>query len=78
MKVWITKYALTDGIIEEEAKLCSEDMIKVEGRYFSYFHSEGKEWHRTEEAAKARAEEMRKKKIASLQKQLKKYEKMRF
>jgi len=38
----------------------------------------GNDWHRTEEAAIKRAEEMRLKKIASVKKQLGKLEKMRF
>lgn len=44
----------------------------------TYYHEEGKEWHRTKESAIAKAEEMRKKKIASLQKQIKKLENINF
>ena len=29
MKVWITKYALTDGIIEADAELCGLDIISA-------------------------------------------------
>lgn len=80
MKVWITKYALTDGIIEEEAEPCGKDMIAVrnERALSSYFHGEGKNWHKTKESAIAKAEEMREKKIASLKKQIDKLEKIKF
>lgn len=43
-----------------------------------YYHGEGNDWHRTKESAIAKAEEMRKKKIASLKKQIEKLEKMEF
>lgn len=68
-EVWVTKYALTKGIERyENVRHCtniSADMIAV-GRSMT-FH--GNEWHRSEEAAKARAREMAKKKIASIDKQ---------
>lgn len=81
MKVWITKYALTQGIIEKKARECGEGfdgMVKTEEKYPAYFHGEGKEWHRTKESAIKRAEEMRQKKIESLKKQIKKLEVMTF
>jgi hypothetical protein len=79
MKVWITKYALTMGISERVARICSDinpDMISCGG--LDLFHGEGREWHRTKEAATARAEEMRKAKIASLKKQIARLEKLTF
>ena len=85
MKVWITKYALSEGIKEVEAELCLDtdktgNMIKCEliSGFNSYFHGEGRDWHKTREAAIKKAEEMRQKKIESLKKQLQKLEKMRF
>ena len=80
MRVWITKYALTTGIIEAEAEECEHDMIRVykDSFYPSYYHKEGREWHRTKESAIAKAEEMRQKKISSLKKQVKKMEDMKF
>lgn len=82
MKVWITKYALTQGIYECEAEVCENinpDMIVVRSdSHSAYYHSEGIEWHRTKEAALAKAEEMRKKKIESLKNQIAKLEKMDF
>lgn len=78
MKVWITKYALTVGITEAEAT------PSLAQGWISYRDSTGpalqfaggKDWHPTEYAARARAEEMRQKRIASLQKQIKKLEGM--
>lgn len=78
MKVWITKYALTQGIFEAEADESEifRGMIAVSP--FEFYHGEGKEWHKTKESAISRAEEMRKKKISSLKKQIKKLENMKF
>lgn len=73
---WITKYALTKGIQEVEGKTDGDGYLSY-GKY-DYNHAFRKEWYRTREAAIKRAEEMRLKKIASLKKQLKKLEKMRF
>ena len=79
MKVWITKYALTSGILEKEVKDFGDGSVReIENSFPIYYHGEGKEWHRTKESAIAKAEEMRKKKIASLKKQIEKLEKMEF
>ena len=83
MKIWNTKYALTNGITEHEAEDCfhiSEGWVKyqTDNGYLQYLHGEGKQWHRTQESALARAEEMRQKKIQSLRKQLAKIESLRF
>ena len=82
MKVWITKYALTDGILEKECVECgngTDGMIREkENSYPVYYHGEGKDWHRTKESAIKKAEEMRQKKIENLKKQIKKLERMRF
>lgn len=72
-KVWITKYALTSGIIEKEAEI--KGGIAIVSTLETYY---GKEWHRTEEDAKKRAEEMRLKKIESLKKQIERLEKIQF
>lgn len=81
MKVWITKYALTQGIFEIEAEECGmgfPGMIQTKEEHPSYYHEEGKDWHRNKESAVKRAEEMRQKKISSLRKKLEKLEKMKF
>lgn len=79
MKVWITKYALTSGIFEAEAEVCShisEEMIKLTrpGRCPEMFHGEGKEWHRTKESALERLTVMKENKISSLKRKIKKIE----
>ena len=79
--VFITKYALTAGIYEAKAELCNEvhGMIAVKSNWGdNYYHGEGREWHRTEEAALARAEELCQKKLASVLKQTVALRKMTF
>lgn len=79
MKVWITKYALTKGVFEMDVERQSEDGKSVYGKAWDQcYHGQGAEWHGSKGSAIARAEEMRKKKIASLEKQIKKLEKIRF
>lgn len=80
MKVYITKYALTVGIEEADAELWDSGMISVKpkasGYVTSYFHRD--EWHRTKDDAIARAEVMRRAKIASLRKSIAKLETLTF
>ena len=82
IKVWISKYALTQGIFEIEAEICEGSMTgmvaDINNRTFGLYHGEGREWHKTKEEASKRAEKMRLKKIASLKKQIEKLEKMDF
>lgn len=79
-KVFITKYALTKGILEKEAEICNcgngHIRAYVKGEFSSY--SLGKEAFRTREQAMEGAEKMRLKKIASLKKQIEALEKMKF
>lgn len=79
MKVWITKYALTAGILAAEGELSERNagtfIYKSKPReLLNFVH--GNDWHTTESAAFNRAEEMRQKKIASLKKQIKKLQGM--
>jgi hypothetical protein len=80
MNIFITKYALTMGIIEGEAKPTRiPGMIQVVGQpSWVYFHGEGRDWHRTREGVLNRAEEMRIKKLKSLDNQIKKLSKLKF
>lgn len=79
MKVWITKYALTKGVLEKEVNICGDGMVKeADNRFPVYYHGDGKERHKTKESAFAKAKEMRQKKIAFLRKQIEKLEKLRF
>lgn len=73
MKVWITKHALTQGIYEREVSLTSNPTMVQGPGSLEYYHSEGKEWHRTRELAVSYANYMREVKIKSLQKSLAKF-----
>lgn len=62
MKYFITKYAMTEGILEKEGELCSDISIKMivtkeEGKCPQYFH--GNDFHTDKENAIKRAMEMR-------------------
>ena len=83
MKVWITKYALTQGIIEADTEKISNDGYchaywadKSGHKYDSFLNQ--RYYEKDKESAIAKAEEMRKKKIASLKKQIEKLERMKF
>ena len=83
MKVYITKYALTRGILLKEVKWDERDarwaiIPPTKTTYEQYYRDEGVEWHRTWESALARAEEMRRSKIVSLNKQLTKMHELKF
>lgn len=81
---WVTKYALTNGVIKVSGKVDHENEIsstvftyRLPGdSYDTYAH--GNDWHRTEQEALERAEKMRARKIASLKKQIAKLEAMKF
>jgi hypothetical protein len=82
MKVWITKYALTQGIYEIEAEICKDinpDMIaRANVNYSECYHGKGREWHLTKEDAIKRAESIKINKIESLRKQINKLENLQF
>ena len=80
MKVWITKYALTAGIIETGvAEEVGDGMIRANIDMASYcFHGEGQEWHKTKESALRRAEIMKANKLDSLRTQIAKVEAINF
>jgi hypothetical protein len=81
MKAWITKYALTSGIQEVDGEVDTS----ISATMFSWTpasgwmkHAHGKDWHKTREAAIARAEEMRLTKIAGLKRSIAELEKLKF
>lgn len=87
MKIWITKYALTQGIEEIDLNQVKEFEMtdtgylcfRRNGKYsFATEIYSQKEWYRTKKSAIKEAKEMRQKKIESLKKQIKKLGKMRF
>lgn len=74
---WVTKYALTLGILKVKGKHCnsiSPGMLNYPPGSCDFAH--GNDWHLSEQDALIRAEEMRLAKIAALKKQLAKLEKM--
>lgn len=78
--VFVTKYALTQGIMYLRV-LWSEDspgMVRTPGSFRQHFHTEGKDWHRTAEGAIDRAEEMRVNAIASAEKKIKRLRQIKF
>lgn len=80
MKVWITKYVLTEGIQELDVDPPSQDiptLIRHPDGYPCY-HGEGGDWHRSRDAALVRAETVRQKKIKAVKKQLERLERMTF
>lgn len=70
---YVTKYALTEGILKMLVQDCfdtSPNMVrKVNGQYFTTFHGEGREWHRTLDGAIKRAKDMQAAKLKSIDKQ---------
>ncbi len=81
MKVWITRYALSEGIFEVEAeKINMMGMIKYPPLTptIGNCYSHKPDWHETFDDALNQAERMRTRKIASLRAQLEKLEKLGF
>lgn len=79
MKAWITKYALTSGIFEAEGSVTRQGGFRgrpVQGGLDQYFY--GADFHLTKEEAITRAEEMRVRKLQSLDKQIKKVSALKF
>lgn len=83
MKAWITKVALgKKGIFEVDGTrttygLKYKDPNYVYGGYAMGIEP-GRQWHTTRESALKRAEEMRVKRIATITKELKRLEALRF
>lgn len=87
MKAWITKHCLTQGIQEMEVDMCntSGSMVRVKtvdrGQWrggYTYFHGEGRDWHRTRESAVKRANAQRDRKISQLEEQIKRLKAIQF
>lgn len=80
--VFVTRYALTQGIFEVSAEIHEDSQSKMvsyraEGsRFTQYAH--GTDWHKDYESALKKSELMRTKKIASLLKQISKLQSIDF
>jgi len=69
MKVYITKYALTKGVIEMEVNIShASTMVVANDRFRTTYHKPF--WHENEQDAIIHANKMRENKINSLQKQI--------
>lgn len=78
MKVYITQYALTDGIYTAEVEHSIYDTMVVEKNKGPLRTYHKPNWHTTKEEAIKRAEKMREDKIRSLKKSLDRMEKLKF
>lgn len=83
MKVWITKYALTQGILEFDGAEVSDHCITMvtvpfPGGLNNQANFHGCEWHMRKCNAIITANKMRETKIRSLKKQLAKLDRLRF
>lgn len=79
MKIWVTKYALTQGILEKEGDICTDINVQmISCGPLEIYHGEGKEWHRTIESAIKKSENMRISKISSFKKKIEKLNKLTF
>ncbi len=82
MKVYITKYALTNGILEVEAELTEfgdgASVIRVKGSkfHFALFHKPF--WFESKEEAIVAAEKQKERKINSFKKRISELEEMTF
>lgn len=78
---WITKHALTDGVVKIDLPVEPNDdgyVSYIQQSPRRHFFYGKKDWHRTADAAAKRADQMRSAKIASLRKQIEKLEALRF
>ncbi|PLR48663.1 hypothetical protein CYR40_05725 [Chimaeribacter arupi] len=80
VKIYVTKYALTSGIFATEAVVDEEKRMASYKLPESYFAEcvHGKDFHLTKEEALSRAEEMRIKKLQSLDKKTKQVSSIKF
>ena len=78
-KVYVSKYALTDGIrLSEVVRSSMYDCKYISVRGYALSAVVGRNAHATWPEALAAAEKMRAKKIASLRKQIERLEKLEF
>ncbi len=85
MRIWVTKYALTRGIIEAKTEIRNvyqtrqqQGVLFRDGARTGYAYGENRQWCRTKEAAIEVAERMQARKLKSLQKQMNKTRKLVF
>jgi hypothetical protein len=79
--IYITKYALTKGIIQVKENKCEldrEQVLKIKDSQGFYHYYPRSQWRNSPEAAATVARKMRDDKIKSLKKQIAKLEAMEF
>jgi hypothetical protein len=85
--IWVTRYALSSGIFSVEADIKTSNSDGADGPTTASFKREQDvwniyvhkpDWYRTREDAVKRANEMRRKKIISLKRQIEKLEALTF
>lgn len=64
--VYVTKYALTSGIMKVSARIIGNTAITAIRGVPALFHNEGTDWHRSESQAHLRARELRATKLRAL------------
>lgn len=77
-KIYVTKWALTQGILEVMASVSDEYPDLANFGMYGTAHGRGREWHITAQGAIDRCEEMRRAKLASIRRQIKRIEAMTF
>ena len=77
-EVYVTKYALAQGIKKIIVRPSHTDNMVVDVETLNCYHGEGREWHRTWVSALRRAIEMKRNKIISLKKSIDKLESLEF
>lgn len=72
MKVWITKYALTQGLFEMNAEIIDRGVkhVYARGKTPTGHSLFTREWTKTREEAVEKAEKMKKARIASLKRSI--------
>lgn len=79
MKVYITKFALTQGILAVDAEINQGESMATYRPAGSFaIHAHGPDWWETPDEARRRAEVVRDKKVAALRKQIETLEALRF
>ncbi len=79
MKAYITKYALTSGILEKDVEICEgfPKMVRVlKNSYSENYHKPF--WYESREEAVEHAEKIRVKKLLSIEKEVKKIKGLKF
>ena len=78
MKAWITKYAMTSGLIEVSGEVDKNRPNEFHAQGWQTFIGEGVQWHRTKAGAIVKAEQMRKSRLTYLRNAFLNVEAMKF